>query len=282
MPDNGSNFDWPAAGIWLWGNKEFVMARIKEVRGWLFPGKEEDPTSSILIIGPGGVGKSTAAQMLASTLLEASSDYEESVSLESYTLEDDNTTELIVPPGQQHRRDATWPDLQATIGAGGYRGIILIGAYGYHTLGEMSYKHHRLYRDDDEPSFLGEFLTANRTDEIEVLRRLCPHICTNGRRSWLLTLVTKQDLWWDQHQLVKEHYRSGAYGTRIAEMIAHVGGSRLRHELVLASLIINNFSTGVQEVLATTASGYDRNLQVASVQRLYETLYALKEWEENQ
>ncbi len=142
---------WGQIGRWAWENKEWVAARLAEIRRWLFPPTTDKSTSSILIIGPGGVGKSTLARMLSGeygSLLEIPGAYEESLGLERFRLEDNPKVELVVPPGQRHRRDATWSELERSISAGGYRGIIVTGSYGYHSLGEISYKHHRLYHGD--------------------------------------------------------------------------------------------------------------------------------------
>jgi hypothetical protein len=201
--------------------------------------------------------------------------------METYPLEDDNRIEIVVPPGQKYRRDATWHELEGTIGSGAYRGIVITNSYGYHSLGEITYKHHRLYPKFGEAGFLPAFLAVCREDELDVLRRLIPHLRANRRPSWLLTPVTKQDLWWPEHARVEEHYRTGAYGALISDLGRHLGIGNLRHETVFASLVISNFTTGNKEVLATTAAGYDQNLQVASLRRLCETLYALKEWEQN-
>jgi hypothetical protein len=273
---------WPQIGHWAWENKEWIFSRLVELRRWLFQTKEEDSTSSILIIGPGGVGKSTCAKMLSGqceSLLEIPSAYQESINLERFVLEDDNKIEIIVPPGQRHRRDTTWTDLEQTISTGGYRGIIITGSYGYHSIGEISYKHHRLYKGNDA-SFLSEFLLDCRTDELNVLKRLMPHIRINKRRTWILTLICKQDLWWDKHAIVDAHYRSGEYGSIIDNLLQYVGRSNLRNEYVFSSLLINNFTTGLGELLASTVAGYDNNLQVNSLHRLWETLNALKNWEE--
>lgn len=243
----------------------------------------EEPASSILIIGPGGVGKSTAAQILEGrydSLFEIPSEYQESIHSESYVLKDDEKVGIVVPPGQRHRRD-TWNDVLAAVGAGSFHGIIVVGAYGYHTLGETSFKDHRLYHGDDA-SFLTEFLAENRADELGVVQKLRPHICANTHKCWLLTLVTKQDLWWHQRAEVEKHYRQGKHGTDVDEMIKHCGGHNLRHEFVFGSLIINNFVTGRGEELTRTASGYDEKLKTRSLKRLWETLYALKSWEESQ
>lgn len=282
MVESDSGNVWGQIGQWAWDNKEWVAARIAELRRWLLCPNEGQPTSSILIIGPGGVGKTTFARMLSGQYefpLEIPGAYEESLGLERFTLDDDPNVELVVPPGQRHRRDATWTELERTITAGGYHGVILTSSYGYHSLGQISYKQHRLYHDDDA-AFLADFLRESRVDEINVLRRLLPHLRANARKSWMLTLVTKQDLWWNQHALAESDYRTGEYGQLLDQLIQNVGSNNLRHEFVFSSLIISNFTTGVGELLANTVSGYDQNLQANSLRRLWETVDALKKWEE--
>ncbi len=269
-------------GRWLWDNKAWVIARLADIRRWLFPPAEEGSASNILIIGPGGVGKTTFAQLFSGKYdspLEVPGVYEESIDLERYTLEDDPSIELIVPPGQRHRRDATWTELEKSIGAGAFRGIIVVASYGYHSLGEISYKDHRLYRGDDAV-FLANFLRECRGDEVGVIRRLAPHIRGIGRKSWILTLVTKQDLWWHECAEAESFYRAGEYGTIIDEVVGHLGQSRLRHEFAFTSLVISNFTTGRNEVLARTIAGYDQIQSVKSLRRLWEIFDALKKWEE--
>jgi DNA polymerase III delta prime subunit len=277
--------DWlDTAGTWLWDNREWVTRRLQELWRWLSGGSGEGTAGRLLLIGPGGVGKSTAGLFLSgqyNSLFSIPGEYKESLGMETYPLNDDSRIEVVVPPGQHRHRDATWGELEATIGSGGYRGVILANSYGYHSLGEISYQHHRLYQGGGPARFLPGFLDACRGDELEVLRRLAPHLGANRRPCWLLTLVTKQDLWWPEHARVEEHYRTGAYGALISDLARHLGSGNLRHETVLASLVISNFATGNKEVLATTAAGYDQNLQVASLRRFCETLYALKEWEES-
>ncbi|MEN6451434.1 MAG: hypothetical protein ABFC96_13155, partial [Thermoguttaceae bacterium] len=212
-------------------------------------------------------------------LLDIPGAYQESIDLEHFALADDPAVELVVPPGQRHRRDATWSDVERTIGAGGYRGIVIASSYGYHSLGEISYKQHRLYHGD-KAAFLADFLQESRADELSVLKRLAPHIRLNARKCWILTLVTKEDLWWADRADVDIHYRSGEYGKIVDEVVRHVGGDRLRHEFAFSSLVISNFTTGRDELLANTVAGYDQIRQVKSLRRLWETFDALKSWEE--
>ncbi len=57
------------------------------------------------------------------------------------------------------------------------------------------------------------------------------------------------------------------------------GNEVFKHELVLASLVINNFTSSVGETLAENQAGYDRVLQVKSLRRLVEVFDALRRWE---
>ncbi len=281
MEDNPGG-GWGKIGEWAWDNREWIAAKLAELRRWLFASKEGQPTSCILLIGPGGVGKTTFARMLSGQYdfpIDIPGVYEESIGLERFALEDDPNVEVVVPPGQRHRRDATWGALERSISTGGFRGIILTGSYGYHSLGQISYKNHRLYQGD-KAAFLADFLRVSREDEVKVLERLLPHLRVGDHKCWLITLVTKQDLWWDQRATVESAYRDGEYGRLLDKLIQDVGGKNLRHEFVFSSLVISNFTTGVGELLANTVSGYDQNLQAGSLRRLWETIGALKNWEE--
>jgi hypothetical protein len=97
-----------------------------------------------------------------------------------------------------------------------FRGMILLSSYAYHTLGDLSFRQHRLYRGEKR-RFLNEFLADRRNEELRILNRLVPFVRTNPRRLWMLSLFTKQDLWWPQRMTVEQHYRSGAYGQDVEE-----------------------------------------------------------------
>jgi hypothetical protein len=275
---------WLTIGSYLWRNRDQILARLAKLRGWLFPPKDAPDGRGVLIIGPGGVGKSTTGRFLLAGGFELPDDapqgYTESLDLETYALADDPDVEVVVPPGQRHRRDATWGDLERKISAGGFRGIILTCSYGYHSLGQFSYKDHRLYRGD-LGAFVTSFLDDCRKDELAVLERLRPHICAVGRKFWILTLVTKQDLWWHDRSNVETFYQEGRYGRAMAEIAGRIGSSNFRHESVFASLVISNFTTGNGELLAETTAGYDQNLQADSLRRFVRTLEGLRQWEES-
>jgi hypothetical protein len=280
------------AASWALKHRRQLLSLIKDVRAWFrgTPSAGEgksglpdagQPKPSVLILGPGGTGKTTVGRMLAGEyelLFDALGEYEESLGIESYSLVDDPGVEFVVAPGQQLRREATWPDLHAGIVAGKFRGIILLAPYGYHSLGEISVKQHKLY-EGNQSRFLQAYLADRRDQELAVLRELMPHIKTSHHRMWLLTLVGKEDLWWPQRNAVVKYYKEGAYGAEVRNLLGQHDPRRLRHELVFASLVISNFSTARGERLKTNAAGYDQRLQIDSWRRLFETVDALKNWE---
>src|SRR5262249_13073676 len=144
---------------------------------------------------------------------------------------------VTVPPGQLHRRDATWKELEAGIAADKYRGLILVNAFGYHSLGEISYKALPLYKGDDA-SFLASYLEDRRREEIKVLNRLIPHIATTRKKFWLLNVVSKADLWWPHHQDVRDHYERGEYNRIVSKGTATLGRANFRQEFVFGSFVI--------------------------------------------
>jgi hypothetical protein len=96
---------------------------------------------------------------------------------------------------------------------------------------------------------------------------------------WLLSVVTKQDLWWRQRAAVEARYGGAEYSGLVDQVIAERGAKSFRHEVVFASLVISNFVTGRGEPLAPNAAGYDHRQQMASLLRLTKTLNDLHEWE---
>lgn len=97
---------------------------------------------------------------------------------------------------------------------------------------------------------------------------------------WFLTLVTKQDLWWNSRAEVEEYYRDGEYGKILQTIEARQGIQQFRHERVLASLVIRNFKTGTDELLQPNVAGYDHVEHAASLRTLFETFDSLRIWDQ--
>lgn len=226
------------------------------------------------------MGKITLARILSGKfdwLLDEPWHYGESFGIERSALKDDPKVQVVVPPGQTARREATWTDLLANIATGKYRGVIIVSAYGYHSIRPESFKDHALYQGK-----IGDFRTAlleqHRKDELGILNQLAPHLTASSGKLWLLSLVTKEDLWADDRSEA-EKWLQEEYAPRIAAIAQQKGTAHFRHEQVSASLVIGNYITKQSEVLQKNLAGYDHRRAVESIRRLLEVMDALRQWE---
>jgi hypothetical protein len=282
---NGDDPFWMRALNWVWTNWETVEQRLKRLYHWFRGVRSDSPVGpGILVIGPGGTGKTTLGRFLAGEmvlpLLSEPWEYRESIARETFALADDSNVELEIFPGQQRHRPAIWESVRSEIAGGNYRGIILTSAYGYHSFWQISYKQHVLFQGSKE-RFLVDFLAAGRKEELRVFEYLRPALESISGRLWILVVVTKEDLWWPDRANVRNHYE-GTDGPWQAILDAvRVANKNLELRTIVAylSLVINNLTTAEGETLIKNAEGYDQRLQVNSQRHLLEVLDGLREWE---
>jgi len=275
---------WGQVATWIWSRRGEVGRTLADLYQWYRGEKAPDAKPGIVILGAGGTGKSTLGQILSGTyepLLDAVEPYSESIGVEEYSLKDDPKVELVVPPGQPHRRDTTWEDLLTELSRGELRGVVLVSAYGFHSLGEIPAEFIGMQSENTQ-AFLDEYTRQQRGEEIEVLERVLAHVGRSGKRTWLVSVVTKRDLWWPERADVEYYYSKGKYGELVNAFSASVNRRLFRHELVFLSLTINRFQTSRGELLRNNAAGYDHPLHYESQRRLFETLAALRAWENSE
>src|SRR5206468_2544567 len=97
--------------------------------------------------------------------------------------------------------------------------------------------------------------------ELDALRDLLPHLEAAKAKVWMITLVTKQDLWWTDRREVAGYYEHGDYGKTITDLSNTRGKNYFRHFYYSASLISQNLTSGDGKAIAQTAGGYDHPLR---------------------
>ena len=235
----------------------------------------KDGKLAIAIFGAGGTGKSTLGKYLSGTLEnnQLSSGYQESISIEKYNLESNVVGSVIVVPGQDGRQ-GSWDDLLRTISQGKISLIINVVSWGYHSFGAFSYEElisldPTLYQSGMTVSeFLEIYTEERRQRELQVLTKIVPHLSvadSKKRKILFITLVTKQDLWWNDRLKIQDYYQKGEYENKIQAIRNKLGSSNFIHEYCSASLVLENFVSGTNELLLPTTQGYDERFKFANL-----------------
>ena len=259
-------------GLDLWEHRGKLASSLRKFWSLVRKGKQR-----IALFGPGGVGKTTTAKFLAGSFdpLTFSASYDESLTTEDFSLKGDIVCSLIVPPGQERRRDRTWGDIYEILAEGKINGIINLVAFGYHSFWGFSYKETKYYQENmTKEDFVEAYLKARQAKEMDILRELMPRLSDAKKAPWMITLVNKQDLWWAERQAVRKHYMEGEYNALIEQIVKTRGAKHFAHEYLSSSIVISNFATSHGELLAPTTQGYDQTLQLVHLHRLIDTINA--------
>jgi energy-coupling factor transporter ATP-binding protein EcfA2 len=276
-------FWWSASG-WVWSNWDTIKQRMEPIFRLFQKAKPSDPSErGILIIGPGGAGKSTLARLLSGKsnwLTDEPNKYDQSFGFEEFTLEDDTSVSLLVMPGQTLERNLMWDGIGRQILEGKFQGIVLVASFGHNSLRTASFRHHPA-GSATKDEFLAQYLEQQRADELRVLEQLATYARMTTRKLWFLTVVTKEDLWYPDSQTVNAHYAEGQFGTALQNLRNEKGQQLFRTEAVTASIVISHWTTTANESLVKNTAGYDHAKCVGSIRRLIECLHSLMEWEKS-
>lgn len=184
---------------WAWRNKEEIRGKLQGLWRWYRnkPTAAELPRKPILILGPGGVGKTTLSRILSGQtdwLLDSPWEYKESLDPETMPLKDDPKTFFLTMPGQNVRRDRGWNEIVSGIAAGDYRGVILVCSDGYHSLPQGQSHLSLKYESETQSKFMDRYLQESRLLELKLIEQLAVGVSLVRGKFWLMTVVAKQDL----------------------------------------------------------------------------------------
>ena len=255
------------AGLAIYENRSRLEALARRIRFRIKRGHLR-----IGVFGLGGTGKTTLGYVLVGVPRRIN----KSVSVQEFHLSGDLECTLLVAPGQGRRIELVWPALFRSVADGSMTGVVNVVSWGYHSFAGVGFRDHAAYQDGmDEREFLLAYSSMRRERELEALRTMTPHLKSAPGDLWMITLVTKQDLWWKDQLKVRDYYETGEYNELIAGIRVSRGAEHFRHEYAFASLVMNNLRTSDGELLVPTTEGYDQNMQEASMSRLLQVFWDL-------
>lgn len=244
---------------------------------------------TIPIFGAGGVGKTTLAQYLSGGIdpFTGPTEYRESLMVRPVKLTSEAKKGLAhVPgvvidvPGQERRVEGTWPQLFQDVLGEGRLGIVNVVAYGYHSLDPQvpALQENPVYRGLSESRRREAYFADRRERELALCDLLVDEVIRGANRvkgpMWILTVVTKQDLWWPDGDAARAFYRD-RYMPMIDRLRDRFEPGGFRHEMVEATLISTNLTELAGRVLAPVTKGYDQDRRVQSLDTLVRTLEEL-------
>lgn len=206
--------------------------RAAKKQGWLDKLRQLfQNTHTILVVGSSGTGKSQLLSALKNILPDAISGYARTMVAERTELK--IKTEFLEfvdtpghggPPGHDEdggQRKERTDAIHRAFKKKRFVGVINVVSYGYHQ-GEG-------HAPDDvfevrSNKVSASFLAKRREREIKALSEWTSKFDDPSTPTWLMTVVTKADLWWSQKSKVLRHYKSGAYFRALASAkeAAHV------------------------------------------------------------
>lgn len=167
----------------------------------------------VLVLGATGTGKTAFLESSTEVVPKAIELMNRTEFNEKYRIK--ISKELFIftdTPGQRlHTRRRQEAMREVLKSKGGVAGIINLVSYGYH---EASTVKLPAIKASKVPA---SFLEQRREVEIAMLDEWKDLLGGAESAKWLVTVVTKADLWWKQREDVLDYYRSGQYHQALSE-----------------------------------------------------------------
>ena len=165
-----------------------------------------------MVLGSSGVGKTN----LIKSLTTPSPDVIDAVNRTEFAQQAEvkigsQPFVFIDTPGQEHHQSRRLKAVREAVREG-ISGVINIVSYGYH-----EYDGGESDAINKDGSVNKNYLKKYKKLECDLMKEWIPLIGSSEVGGWLLTIVTKADLWWDDKDNVLKHYIEGDYYSSLDE-----------------------------------------------------------------
>src|ERR1700754_1711743 len=175
----------------------------------------------VVVLGSTGVGKTNFLNSLTESIPSAVDIMNRTEIAKKHRVKIQKSPFIFVDtPGQEPHKSRRLKAIREAL-ASHISGVINVVSYGYH-----EYRIGSKDAVDDNGIVSEEFLSAHRAIEIAALEEWIPVLGGPEAAGWLITVVSKADLWWDRRDEVLEYYRTGAYYEAL-------GSAKSLHPIVL-------------------------------------------------
>jgi energy-coupling factor transporter ATP-binding protein EcfA2 len=167
---------------------------------------------NILVLGSTGVGKTNLLRSLSQYMPDAIDALSRTEYVTKERLAIGNQPFVFIDtPGQIEHRSRRIRAVREAMAAG-IDGVINVGCFGYH-----EYRIGKQEALSNTDVIKEDFLERHRQVEIAALDEWTPILGGLGTAKWLITVVSKADLWWDRRDEVIRHYVNGPYHVALGE-----------------------------------------------------------------
>lgn len=243
-----------------WALKSWVVRTFKRI----FTGKTD-----VFIIGRGGVGKSILLNFLKNfNSINSKSSYSLTIEPVHYNLSGDLPVQVLDLPGQSWQNDLNKALLKDKFTQSNKKIIINVSAYGYNSFTELEFNETKYYEPGmSENKFIEAFRLANQKEDLKYIQNFLTEIQTQN--TFLVNFVSKQDLWWDVKEEVKDYYEE----TYLKSLVDYFPPERTF--LLSGAIQIADFETSKQTLLQKSSENYDKNIQINNLNFLLQTIEQL-------
>lgn len=230
----------------------------------------------VFIFGTFGTGKTTLSDLLEGTVEigKVTGEYIPSPTEELSVLAERRFSKVLTMPGQENRRSKSWGKAINQIKNAQNALIIDVVCFGYQSTAATSLESIPTLANGVTPESLSKYLGERRQEEIASVKYLVDSLGYIDNEVDFVTLVTKQDLWWNDRDQVKKHYsktseqkpsretpaKETTYADQIKLLRDEVGNTKFSHTLLSSSLANVNMQTSDNKLVVPTTGGYDAKL----------------------